>query len=479
MSTSQFDYDFVVVGGGSGGLACAKRAAGYGAKVAVIEGGRWGGTCVNVGCVPKKVMYNTAHVAEVIHEAKEFGFTITGKVTFDWSKLKLYRDRYIKRLNGIYEGGLDKMNIDRITGLAAFDGPNNLVLSNTADGAEKRITAKHILIAVGGTPNKLGVPGDEYVLNSDSFFELETQPKKVAVLGAGYIAVELAGVLHGLGSDTSLLVRHDKALRTFDNMISTHLDNSMKKAGIKVIGGATSKEVTKEADGTLSVHLENGETLTGFDVLLAATGRHPLTASLNLASVGVETKGPGFVVVDKYQNTSASNIYALGDVCGNVELTPMAIAAARRLADRLFGGMPDAHVDYDTVPTVVFSHPPIGVCGLTEDQAIAKYGADNIKVYNSGFVNLWYGSYYEGLVGDKPISKYKLITSGADEKVVGIHLIGMGSDEVLQGFAVALKMGANKADFDNCVAIHPVAAEELVTMPTWGMSGQPSRVSKL
>ena len=221
----------MVVGGGSGGLACAKRAAGYGAKVAVIEGGRWGGTCVNVGCVPKKVMYNTAHVAEVIHEAKEFGFTINGEVTFDWGKLKLYRDRYIKRLNGIYEGGLDKMNIDRITGLAAFDGPNNLVLSNTADGAEKRITAKHILIAVGGTPNKLGVPGDEYVLNSDSFFELETQPKKVAVLGAGYIAVELAGVLHGLGSDTSLLVRHDKALRTFDNMISTHLDNAMKKSG--------------------------------------------------------------------------------------------------------------------------------------------------------------------------------------------------------------------------------------------------------
>lgn len=221
----------MVVGGGSGGLACAKRAAGYGAKVAVIEGGRWGGTCVNVGCVPKKVMYNTAHVAEVIHEAKEFGFTINGEVTFDWGKLKLYRDRYIKRLNGIYEGGLDKMSIDRITGLASFDGPNNLVLSNTADGAEKRITAKHILIAVGGTPNKLGVPGDEHVINSDNFFELETQPKKVGVLGAGYIAVELAGVLHGLGSDTSLIVRGDKALRTFDTMISTHLDNSMKKAG--------------------------------------------------------------------------------------------------------------------------------------------------------------------------------------------------------------------------------------------------------
>lgn len=227
----QFDYDFVVIGGGSGGLACAKRAAGYGVKVAVVEGARWGGTCVNVGCVPKKVMYNTAHVAETIHEAKEFGFTINGEVSFDWGKLKLYRDRYIKRLNGIYEGGLDKLNIQRIQGLAAFDGPNKIVITGTESGEEKRISAEHILIAVGGTPNKLGVPGDEHVINSDGFFELATQPKKVGVLGAGYIAVELAGVFHGLGTDTSLIVRGDKALRSFDSMISTHLDNSMKKAG--------------------------------------------------------------------------------------------------------------------------------------------------------------------------------------------------------------------------------------------------------
>jgi glutathione reductase (NADPH) len=287
----QFDYDFVVVGGGSGGLACAKRAASYGAKVAVIEGNRWGGTCVNVGCVPKKVMFNTAHVAETLHEAKEFGFTIGGEITFDWGKLKLYRDRYIKRLNGIYEGGLDKLNIARITGMAAFDGPHRLLVDPQDGSTDKRtVTAEHILIAVGGTPKALGIPGDEYIIDSNGFFDLETQPKKVAVLGAGYIAVELAGVLHGLGSDTSLLVRGGKALRAFDATISDHLDSSMKKAGIKVVSGATAKSVTKEADGSLTIALENGDVLSGFDCILAATGRTPLTKALNLPSVsGIAT----------------------------------------------------------------------------------------------------------------------------------------------------------------------------------------------
>lgn len=229
----QFDYDFLVIGGGSGGLACAKRAASYGAKTAVIEGARWGGTCVNVGCVPKKVMYNTAHVHETIKEAKDFGFDVPSGVTFDWSKVKLYRDRYIKRLNGIYESGLDKLSIDRISGLGSFDGPNTIVVaeSGSESGAVRRITAQHILVAVGGAPNKLGVPGDEHIIDSDGFFDLETQPKKVGVIGAGYIAVELAGVFHGLGTDTTLVVRGDKALRNFDATISAHLDASMKKSG--------------------------------------------------------------------------------------------------------------------------------------------------------------------------------------------------------------------------------------------------------
>lgn len=230
----QFDYDFVVIGGGSGGLACAKRAASYGAKVAVIEGGRFGGTCVNVGCVPKKVMFNAATISEVIHEAKEFGFNVPEGVTFDWGKLKQYRDRYIKRLNGIYESGLDKLNIQRIHGHASFDGPNTLVVTSKAeDGTDetKNITSERVLIAVGGEPNKLAVPGGEHVINSDGFFELECQPKKVAVIGAGYIAVELSGVFHALGSDTSLIIRKDKPLRSFDSMLSTQLDSAMRKSG--------------------------------------------------------------------------------------------------------------------------------------------------------------------------------------------------------------------------------------------------------
>jgi len=469
MST-KFDYDFVVMGGGSGGIACAKRAAGYGAKVAVIEGSRWGGTCVNMGCVPKKVMWNASTVHETLHEAKEFGFTVTEGVTFDWGKIKLYRDRYIKRLNGIYESGLDKLKIDRIEGMASFDGANTLQIAS--ESGNKKITAEHILIAVGGAPNKLGVPGDEHLIDSDGFFELPSQPRKVGVLGAGYIAVELAGVLHGLGSDTSLIVRGDKALRSFDSMLSTALDSAMKKSGMKVISGATAARVEKESNGSLTVHLQNGEALSGFDCLIAATGRHPRTASLNLSSVGVElATAAGHIQVDKYQNTAATGVYALGDVCGQVELTPMAIAAGRRLADRLFGGQANAHADYENVPTVVFSHPPIGTCGLTEEQAVKKYGAENLKIYNSSFVNLYYGTFFEGNVGDKPVSKYKLICHGPEEHVIGMHLIGMASDEVLQGFAVAMKMGATKADFDNCVAIHPVAAEEMVTLPPWGMSG--------
>eukprot|EP01038_Epipyxis_sp_PR26KG_P013684 gene13684-18360_t len=460
-------FDLIVVGGGSGGLASAKRAAAYGASVAVIEGGRYGGTCVNVGCVPKKVMYNAAHVAETIHEAKEFGFSVSD-VKFDWAAIKKYRDRYIQRLNGIYESGLDKVNITRINGFASFDKPGagvyNLKVGDTL------YEAKHVLLATGGAPRKLGIKGDEYVLDSNKFFELETQPKKAAIIGAGYIAVELAGVFNGLGTDTSLFVRGDKALRNFDPMISTALDKNMRASGIKVEPGSITKEIIKEADGTYTLVLENGSVFKGYDCILAATGRYPLTKSLDLQNVGVTVNKDGYIVVDDYQNTSADKVYALGDVCGKVELTPMAIAAGRRLADRLFGGIPDAKADYENVPTVVFSHPVIGTCGLTEQEAIAKYGKDSLKIYTSDFVNLYYGTFFEGNVGNKPITKYKVICQGPTEKVVGLHMIGMASDEVLQGFGVAMKLGATKADFDRCVAIHPTAAEELVTLPPWGMS---------
>jgi len=308
------------------------------------------------------------------------------------------------------------------------------------------------------------------IQNSDDFFTLETQPKKAAIIGAGYIAVEIAGVLNGLGTNTSLFVRQNLALRTFDSMISSFLDTCMKKAGIQIEGGSEIASAERAADNTITLHMKNGKTFTGFDFVMAAIGREPLTQSLQLDRVGVDTDFKGYITVDEYQNTSIPGIYALGDVCGEVELTPMAIAAGRRLADRLFGEMPEAKADYSLVPTVVFSHPVIGTIGLTEEEARRTLGDDMIKVYNSTFVNLYYGCFFGGEAGDKPVTKYKLVCSGVNERVVGLHAIGMASDEILQGFAVAMKMGATKADFDSCIAIHPTAAEEFVTMPPWGMS---------
>lgn len=463
------NFDLLVIGGGSGGLAAAKRSAEYGAKVAIIEHNAWGGTCVNVGCVPKKVMYNAAHVSSVIRQSGHFGFSVPHS-DFDWGNLKRSRDRYIERLNTIYDNGLKRLNIERVynKGYASF-GPDG----KSVKVGDQTYTADHVVIACGGRPRDLGIPGGDFAINSDAFFLLEKQPKKVAVIGAGYIAVELAGVFNELGTDTSLFVRGDTALRNFDTLIATHLDKTMKHDGIKVTNKSTPKAITKESDGTFTVEFENGSKSSGFEVVVNATGRDPVTDKLNLGSTGVELTKSGHIVVDDYQNTSAKGIYALGDACNKfVDLTPMAIAAGRRLGDRLFGGpqYAESKADYENVPTVVFSHPPIGTVGLTEQEAKEKYGEENLKIYTSGFVNLWYGPYYNGEQGDKPISKYKLITLLPEEKVIGVHLIGDGSDEVLQGFGVAMKMGATKADLDSCIAIHPTAAEELVTLPKWGAS---------
>lgn len=462
-------FDLLVIGGGSGGLAAAKRSAEYGAKVAIIEHNAWGGTCVNVGCVPKKVMYNAAHVSSVIRHSGHFGFSVPHS-DFDWGNLKRSRDRYIERLNTIYDNGLKRLNIERVynKGYASFGADGK-----TVQVGGETYTADHVVIACGGRPRDLGIPGGDFAINSDAFFLLEKQPKKVAVIGAGYIAVELAGVFNELGTDTSLFVRGETALRNFDTLIATHLDKTMKHDGINVTNKSTPKAITKESDGTFTVEFENGSKAGGFEVVVNATGRDPVTDKLNLGSTGVDLTKSGHIMVDDYQNTSAKGIYALGDACNKfVDLTPMAIAAGRRLGDRLFGGpqYAESKADYENVPTVVFSHPPIATVGLTEQEAQKKYGQENLKVYTSGFVNLWYGPYYNGEQGDKPISKYKLITLLPEEKVIGIHLIGDGSDEVLQGFGVAMKMGATKADFDSCIAIHPTAGEELVTLPKWGAS---------
>jgi len=473
-----YDFDYLVVGAGSGGIASARRAATYGAKVGVIEKGRLGGTCVNVGCVPKKVMWNAASIAETLHDMKHYGFSgyESDAISFDWGFIKENRDKYIVRLNGIYERNMANSGVESILGTASFaDGGNDVVV--TPDDGSDPVTykAKNVLIASGGYPTFPDGEGiREHAISSDGFFELDELPGKAVVVGAGYIAVELAGVLQALGTDTSLVVRKEKAMREFDEILSDTLDAEMQRQGINIFRDTNGlAKIEVGSDGLKTVTLQNGETIDGVDTVLMATGRAPLVEPLNLPGAGVEQKDGGYIVTDDYSATNVDGVFALGDVCGNVELTPMAIAAGRRLADRLFGGpeFKDAKVSYDYVPTVVFSHPPIGTIGLSDVQAIEKYGEDNVKVYRSKFANLYYGP-WQVEADDKPKTAMKLICAGEEELVVGLHVIGMGADEMLQGFGIAMKMGATKADFDACIAIHPTASEEFVTMFPWGLSKQ-------
>lgn len=448
--SSVTDYDYLVIGAGSGGIASARRAAQHGARVAVIEAGPLGGTCVNVGCVPKKVMWNAAAIAEALHDAPGYGFDVEVR-GFDWADVKTKRDAYIHRLNGIYDRNLAGSGVDVIHGWARFTD------SHTVQVGDRTLTAEQILIAVGGRPIVPEVPGAELGITSDGFFELERQPNKVAVVGAGYIAVELAGVMHALGSDTSIVIRYDKFLRHFDDMLSDALMDIMTDAGVSIERQSTVRSVARAADGTLSLDVGD-RTLTGFDCLLWAIGRAANTGDIGLDKCGVDARENGSIVADEWQNTSAKNIYAVGDAIGSWELTPVAIAAGRKLADRLFGGMPEARLDYENIPSVIFSHPPIATVGLTEAEAREQHGGA-VKIYTSKYTNM-----YHALTTQKTPSAMKVIVIGDDERVVGIHLIGEGVDEMMQGFGVALRMGATKADLDRCVAIHPTASEELVLL---------------
>lgn len=336
------------------------------------------------------------------------------------------------------------------------------------DGSKVLVNAKKILVAVGGKPHiPPEIPGAELGTNSDGFFEIATQPKKVAVIGAGYIAVELAGVFNALGTETHLLIRHDTFLRTFDPIIQEGLTKEYERVGVKLHKRSQASKIEKDANGKLTVTYKddqgNETVLTDVDHLIWAIGRVPETKNIGLEEAGVKLDDKGFVVVDEYQNTSVDNIYALGDVTGQLELTPVAIAAGRRLSERLFGGPEFAtrKLDYTNVPSVVFSHPEVGSVGLTEPQAIEQYGKENVKVYTTNFTAMYYAMMEPE---HKAPTKYKLVTVGPEEKVVGLHILGLGSGEMLQGFGVAIKMGATKADFDNTVAIHPTSAEEIVTL---------------
>ncbi|TCP97698.1 NADPH-glutathione reductase [Cricetibacter osteomyelitidis] len=446
-------YDYLAIGGGSGGIASINRAAGYGKKCAIIEAKALGGTCVNVGCVPKKVMFYGAQIAEAIHHyAPDYGFDVTVN-NFDFAKLVESRQAYISRIHTSYNNVLSKNNVDVINGFAKF------VDSKTVEVNGELITADHILIATGGRPSRPTIPGAEFGIDSDGVFALNELPKSVAVVGAGYIAVELAGVLNSLGAETHLFVRKQSPLRNFDPLIVETLVEVLTQDGIRLHTGAIPKEIVQNSDRTFTLKLEDGREQT-VEKVIWAIGREPATDKINLAVTGVETNERGFIKVDKYQNTNVRGIYAVGDIIeGGIELTPVAVAAGRRLSERLFNNKPTEHLDYKLVPTVVFSHPPIGTIGLTEPQAIAQYGEANVKVYKSGFTAM-----YTAVTQHRQPCRMKLVCAGKDEKIVGLHGIGFGVDEMIQGFAVAIKMGATKADFDNTVAIHPTGSEEFVTM---------------
>ena len=446
------EYDYIVIGGGSGGIASANRAAMHGAKVILFEGKEVGGTCVNVGCVPKKVMWYGAQVAETLHRyAGEYGFDVTVN-KFDFARLKANRQAYIDRIHGSYERGFDSNGVERVYEYARFVDPH------TVEVAGERYTAPHILIATGGHALYPNIPGSEYGITSDGFFELDEVPKRTAVIGAGYIAVEVAGVLNALGSDTHLFVRKDRPLRTFDKDIVDVLVDEMAKSGPTLHTHANATEVVKNADDSLTISFDNGETIT-VDCLIWAIGRAANTSGFGLEKTGVKLTEKGTIYSDEFENTSVPGIYALGDVTGKLDLTPVAVKAGRQLSERLFNNKADAKLDYTDVATVVFSHPVIGSVGLTEEKAIAKYGAENIKVYKSSFTPM-----YTALGENRQPSTMKLVTLGDDEKIIGLHGIGYGVDEMIQGFSVAIKMGATKADFDNTVAIHPTGSEEFVTM---------------
>ncbi|KAI6227164.1 Glutathione reductase [Aphelenchoides besseyi] len=451
MATTK-EFDYLVIGGGSGGIASARRAREFKVSVGLIEFTRLGGTCVNVGCVPKKIMYNCAVHSEFLRDHADYGFDVTFN-KFDWGVIQRSRDEYIRRLNGIYESNLKNSGVELIRGRAAFADDGSVEV----DGVKYR--GKHTLIAVGGEPHiPKDVPGAEFGTNSDGFFEFTELPKKSVVVGAGYIAVELAAILGELGSDTHLLIRYDRVLRTFDHTLSENITEIIDKGPVTLHKKTLVEKVEKNADGTLNV-FTNGTKIENVNKLVWCVGRDPLTKALNLDKVGVEVDEHGYIKADEYQNTSKSGIYALGDACGKFQLTPVAIAAGRRLSHRLFNGETENRLIYENIPTVVFSHPPIGTTGLTEHEAIAKYGKEQLTIYRSKFNPMYFA-----VCKHKEPTVMKLICAGAEERVVGVHILGQGADEMLQGFALAVKMGATKKQFDECVAIHPTSAEELVTM---------------
>ena len=445
-----YDFDLFVIGAGSGGIATARRAAEYGAKVGVAEYSRLGGTCVNRGCVPKKLMVYASHFPAQFEEAQGYGWSPV-ESSFDWYKMITAVNNQVEKLNGIYQNMLDK------SGVQVFRTHAKFVDSHTVEVGDKKVTAEKILIAVGGKPDKPDIPGMEYAITSDAMFHLEEQPKRMVIIGSGYIGVEFACILNGLGSQVTLINRGDKILRGFDEDIRTEINEGMIKHGIEIINNQQTQEIRKTESGLQLIN-EDGEVIVSADAIsLAATGRIPNLENLGLENTGVETHN-GMIAVNEYSRTTEEHIFAVGDCTDNVNLTPVAIREGRAFADSYFGGK-SWQMSYDNVPTAIFSYPEAATVGLTETEAKERYGEDAIKIYRAKFRSMYYT-----LPDKQEKVLMKLVVEKATDRVLGAHMVGDCAAEIIQGVAIAVQMGATKADFDATVAIHPSIAEEFVTM---------------
>lgn len=444
---NDYDYDLFVIGAGSGGVRAARFAAGFGAKVAVAEERHLGGTCVNIGCVPKKLMVYASHFAEDFEDAAGYGWTL-GERRFDWSKLIVNKDSEIKRLNGIYERLLTNSGVEIVEGSAAIEDAHTVVVSG------REIRARYILIATGGVPSRPQEPGQELGIVSDDVFYLDKQPDRLLVAGGGYIAVEFAGVFSGLGSQVTQLYRGDLFLRGFDDDLRRGLAEEMPKKGVD-LRFHTIIDKTEKTSGGLLAHLSSGDKLE-VDQILYAIGRCPNTAGLGLEQAGIALGKDGGIQVDRFYRTSVPSIFAIGDVIDRAQLTPVALAEGMVVARHLFADL-DTEVDYSGIPTAVFSQPPLATVGMTEAEARKAFGA--VDIYRSRFKPMKHT-----MTGRDERSLMKLVVDRESQKVVGAHMLGQDAPEIIQGIGIALKAGATKADFDRTIGIHPTVAEEFVTM---------------
>jgi glutathione reductase (NADPH) len=445
-----YDYDLFVIGGGSGGVRAARVAAAHGARVALAEEHRVGGTCVIRGCVPKKLLVYGAHFAEDLADARRFGWDVP-KCDFQWPVLRDGVQDEVKRIEAVYQDILDNNKVETLHTRATVTGPNEVQIG---DGS--RVTAGKILIAVGCWPFVPDCPGAEHGITSNEIFHLDAVPRRFAIAGGGYIANEFAGVFHHFGSDITIVNRGDRILRHYDTQIRDRLLQISIMAGIKFRFNAPFERIEKREDGTLLIHLGDGDAPLEADALLFALGRVPKTPGLGLESAGVDLARNGAVIVNSDNESTCPSVYAIGDVTDRVQLTPVAIREGQAFADSVFGGKP-TRVDYENIPSAVFSHPPIGGVGMTESEARNKLGA--VKVYTSDFRPM-----KNVLAGRNERALYKMIVNGETEQVVGLHMIGPDAPEILQAAAVAVKAGLKKSDFDAVVALHPTMAEELVLL---------------